>query len=214
MGFDLVGKTVGVVGTGRIGSVFATIMNGFGCHVIAYDPEPNLKLSNKKIVTYVPIEELFKSSDIISLHLPLVPKTKHIINAEALAQMKPGVILLNAGRGALIDSVALIESLKNGHLGGAGLDVYEEEEGLFFKDLSNQVLKDDILARLLTFPNVIITSHQAFLTEEALNKIASVTLENLDEFFECKQLTNEVCYLCKTGNAAEKCRKETTKRCF
>lgn len=192
MGFNLFGKTVGVIGTGRIGSVFATIMKGFGCHVIAYDPMPNSVLSEKKIVTYVPLEELYKKSDVISLHVPLFPDTKYMINSKTLAQMKRGVILLNTGRGALIDSHAVIESLKSGHLGGAGLDVYEEEEGIFFKDLSDQVLKDDVLARLLTFPNVLMTSHQAFLTKEALEHIAATTLQNISDFEARRESVNQV----------------------
>jgi D-lactate dehydrogenase len=192
MGFDLFGKTIGIIGTGRIGSAFATIMDGFGCHVLAYDPNPNMTLINKKTVTYVSLDELYMKSDVISLHLPLFPDTKHIINEQALKKMKPGVILLNTGRGALIDSPALIEALKSCHLGGAGLDVYEEEEGIFFKDLSDQVLKDDVLARLLTFPNVLMTSHQAFLTSEALEKIATTTLQNIADFAAGDKLENQV----------------------
>ncbi len=191
-GFDLFGKTVGVVGTGRIGSVFATIMKGFGCHVIAFDPMPNLALIEKGAVIYVSLEELYKKSDVISLHVPLFPETKHMINGAALAQMKRDLILLNTGRGELIDSVALIETLKSGKIGGAGLDVYEEEEGIFFKDLSDQVLKDDVLARLLTFPNVLMTSHQAFLTKEALEKIAEITLQNISDFKSGRKLSNQV----------------------
>jgi D-lactate dehydrogenase len=192
MGFDLVGKTVGVIGTGRIGSIFATIMNGFGCRVIAYDPNPNLNLSDKKIVTFVSIDELYKTSDIISLHLPLTPETKYMINESAFAQMKRGLVLLNAGRGALINSVDMIEALKSGQLAGAGLDVYEEEEGVFFKDLSDQVLKDDTLARLLTFPNVLMSSHQAFLTKEALTEIAAITLKNISDFESGAKMANQV----------------------
>ena len=192
VGFDLFGKTVGVIGTGRIGAVFATIMKGFGCQVIAYDPTPNSSLTDNETVVYVPLEELYKKSDVISLHVPLFPETKHMINATALAQMKRELILLNTGRGELIDSVALIEALKSGNLGGAGLDVYEEEEGIFFKDLSDQVLKDDVLARLLTFPNVLMTSHQAFLTKEALEKIAEVTLQNISDFEAGRKLANQV----------------------
>ncbi len=192
MGFDLFGKTVGVVGTGRIGSVFATIMQGFGCRVLAFDPRPNAELASKGIITDVSLEELYKKSDIISLHLPLFPETRHMINASALAQMKREVILLNTGRGELIDSVALIEVLKTGQIGGAALDVYEEEEGIFFKDLSDQILKDDGLARLLSFPNVLMTSHQAFLTKEALEKIAAITLQNISEFGAGNKLHNQV----------------------
>ena len=191
MGFDLHGKTVGVVGTGHIGEVFATIMRGFGCEVIAYDPKVNASLLEKKIATYVTLDELYSRSDVISLHLPLFPETKHMIDSLALAKMKRGAILINTGRGALIDSVALTEALKSGHLGGAGLDVYEEEEGIFFNDLSDQVLKDDVLARLLTFPNVVMTSHQAFLTKEALEKIAATTLENISAF-QAGNMVNQV----------------------
>lgn len=192
MGFDLSGKTVGVIGTGRIGTVFATIMKGYGCHVIAYDPKPNSDLTANKITSYVSLEELYKSSDIISLHVPLLPETKHMINANSLAQMKAGVLLLNTGRGGLIESSALVDSLKTGHLGGAGLDVYEEEEGIFFEDLSDQVLQDDVLARLLTFPNVLVTSHQAFLTKEAMQKIAADTLQNISNFEAGRELVNRV----------------------
>ncbi|MFZ5469102.1 MAG: 2-hydroxyacid dehydrogenase, partial [Myxococcota bacterium] len=169
VGFDLHGKTVGVVGTGKIGSVAARIFRGFGCRVLAFDIAPRRELD----VSYVPLSELYAQSDIISLHVPLTPKTRHLVDASALAQMKAGVMLINTGRGALIDSRALIQALKAGHVGSAGLDVYEEEEGIFFRDLSGEVLQDDVLARLLTFPNVLITSHQAFLTREALQNIAA-----------------------------------------
>jgi D-lactate dehydrogenase len=192
MGFDLNGKTVGVIGTGRIGTVFATIMHGFGCKVIAFDPIPNLKLKEYRILEYVDLQTIFRDSRIISLHVPLLPTTKHLINTAALNQMKKGTIVINTGRGALLDAHALIESLKSGHLAGAALDVYEEEDGIFFKDLSDQVLQDDVLARLLTFPNVLITSHQAFFTREALTKIVETTFENISAFEEGKSLVNEV----------------------
>ncbi len=192
MGFDLNGKTVGVIGTGRIGTVFATIMHGFGCKVIAFDPIPNLKLKEYRILEYVDLQTIFRNSHIISLHVPLLPTTKHLINAAALNQMKKGTIVINTGRGALLDAHALIESLKSGHLAGAALDVYEEEDGIFFKDLSDQVLQDDVLARLLTFPNVLVTSHQAFFTLEALTKIVETTFENISAFEEGKSLVNEV----------------------
>jgi D-lactate dehydrogenase len=192
MGYDLFGKTVGVIGTGRIGSIFATIMKGFGCEVIAYDPKPNATLAKQTIVTYVALEELYRRCDVISLHLPLVPETRHLIDSTAMGKMKKGLVLINTGRGALIDSCALVEALKSGHLGGAGLDVYEEEEGIFFKDLSNEVLKDDVLARLLTFPNVLMTSHQAFLTQEALEGIAETTLQNIADFEAGRELINKV----------------------
>jgi D-lactate dehydrogenase len=192
VGFDLHGKTVGIVGTGRIGQVAAGIFHGFGCRVLAYDLRPDPALVSRLGARYVDLAGLYRESDIVSLHVPLTPATRHVIDAAALAAMKPGVTLVNTGRGALIDSRALLESLKSGHLGAAGLDVYEEEEGIFFRDLSNQVLQDDVLARLLTFPNVIITSHQAFLTREALANIARITLENVTAFERGESLRNEV----------------------
>ncbi|MDQ3263595.1 MAG: 2-hydroxyacid dehydrogenase [Myxococcota bacterium] len=192
VGFDLHGKTVGIVGTGRIGQVTARIFHGFGCRVLAFDLHPDPKFTAELGVRYVELAELYRESDIVSLHLPLTPATHHMIDAGALASMKPGVMLVNTGRGALIDSKALILALKQRHLGAAGLDVYEEEEGIFFQDLSNRVLQDDVLARLLTFPNVLITSHQAFLTREALGNIAQVTLENVRAFERGEPLRNEV----------------------
>lgn len=181
VGFDLHGKTVGVFGTGRIGQAFARIAVGFGCQVLACDPQIDPKLVSMG-VRYVSFEELCRSSDVISLHAPLVPETRHVFDQKAFARMKDGAYLINTSRGALIDTPALVESLKSGRLAGAGLDVYEEEENVFFRDLSDQVLQDDVLARLLTFPNVLITSHQAFLTKEALHNIASTTLESLTAF--------------------------------
>lgn len=192
MGFDVHGKTVGVIGVGRIGRAFAQIMAGFGCQVIGYDVSPDDTLVQDKVLTYVAPEEIYRRADIISLHVPLVPQTQHLINAAAFAQMKKGVVLINTSRGALVDAHALIDSLKSNHLGGAGLDVYEEEEGVFFHDLSAQVLQDDVLARLLTFPNVLITSHQAFLTHEALTQIAAVTLNNIAQFEARERLLNQV----------------------
>jgi D-lactate dehydrogenase len=193
VGFDLHGKTVGIIGTGRIGRVAARIFTGFGCHVLANDCEPSPELTQELGLRYVPLPDLYAASDIVSLHIPLTPTTHHLIDASALAAMKRGVMLINTSRGALIDSRALIAALKNGHVGSAGLDVYEEEEGIFFQDLSDRVLQDDVLARLLTFPNVVITSHQAFLTHEALARIATVTLENLTAFESGTALENEVC---------------------
>ena len=192
VGFDLHGKTVGIVGTGRIGRATAGIFHGFGCRVLGYDPRPDPALASDLGVRYVTLPELYRESDVISLHVPLTPGTRHMIDGPALAAMKPGAVLVNTGRGALIDSRALITSLKKGHLGAAGLDVYEEEEGVFFQDLSNRVLQDDVLARLLTFPNVLVTSHQAFLTREALGNIARVTLENVSAFEKGEPLRNEV----------------------
>jgi D-lactate dehydrogenase len=182
MGFDVCNKTIGVIGTGRIGGIFARIMKGFGCRVVAYDPIQNVALSEEKIIEYLPLDTLFKEADILSLHTPLVPETRHMINAAAFSQMKPGVILINTARGALIDSKALIEALKSGQVGGAALDVYENEAGIFFHDLSGQPPKDDVLAHLLKFPNVLITSHQAFLTHEALTTMAYTTFQNISDF--------------------------------
>ncbi len=192
VGFDLAGKTVGVVGTGRIGRVAARIFHGFGCKVLCYDVQQDTAFEREQGVRYVPLEELFAASDIITLHVPLTPGTRHMVDAPALARMKKGVVLINTGRGALIDSRALLEALKAGHIGGAGLDVYEEEEGIFFQDLSGQVLQDDVLARLLTFPNVLVTSHQAFLTHEALANIAETTLASVQAFERGEPLVNEV----------------------
>ena len=167
VGFDLHGKTVGVVGTGRIGEVFARIMKGYGCNVLAFDIVPNKNLINDGTAKYVELPDLYRQSDIISLHVPLLPQTLHMINKSTLGQMNPNVHLINTSRGALINSRDLIEDIKSGHLGGAALDVYERRRRDLFNDLSDQVLQDDVLARLLTFPSVIITSHQAFLTREA-----------------------------------------------
>ncbi len=192
VGFDLHEKTVGIVGMGRIGRAAARIFRGFGCKVLAYDIAPNEALAAELGLRFVDLPTLYREADIISLHVPLVPGTRHLIDESALAQMKRGVMLVNTGRGALIDSRALIRALKSGHLGSAGLDVYEEEEGVFFQDLSDQVLQDDTLARLLTFPNVIVTSHQGFLTHEALNRIAEVTLGNVTAFEQGLPLENEV----------------------
>ncbi|MFP5385588.1 MAG: 2-hydroxyacid dehydrogenase [Bacteriovoracia bacterium] len=192
VGFDLHGKTVGIIGTGKIGSILAKIMLGFGCNVLSYDQSVSPELQ-KLGAKYVELDELLKESDIISLHVPLNPETRHMIDARALATMKKGVMLINTGRGALIDTKALIAGLKSGHVGHAGLDVYEEEEGIFFQDLSGEVIQDDTLARLLTFPNVILTSHQAFLTKEALQNIADTTFFNIKQFENNQKLENEVC---------------------
>ncbi len=179
VGFDLHGKTAGIFGTGKIGRIAAGILHGFGMKVVAYDPFPNREWAQAMGVEYLDARSLAQLSDVISLHVPLTPETRHIIRRETIELMKPGAILVNVSRGALIDATALIEGLKSGKLGGVALDVYEEEEGIFFEDLSGQVLQDDELARLLTFPNVLITSHQAFLTREALSDIARTTVANL-----------------------------------
>ena len=178
LGFDLHGKTVGVIGTGKIGEVFTRIMKGFGCHINAFDIEPN-PACEAAGVTYVDLPTLFKTSDIISLHCPLNPHTHHLIDEAAIASMKDGVMIINTSRGGLIDAVALIAGLKSGKIANVGLDVYEEESDLFFEDLSGKVIQDDVFARLLSFPNVIITGHQAFFTSNALQNIAETTLGNI-----------------------------------
>ena len=192
VGFDVHGKTVGLIGTGRIGTVMATIMRGFGCRLLASDPQPKQTLVDDLQLRYVGLRELYRDSDIVSLHVPLTPATRHLIDANALRLMKRGVMLINTGRGALIDTRALIDALKREYVGAAGLDVYEEEEGVFFRNLSDQVLQDDVLARLLTFPNVLVTSHQAFLTRDALANIADTTLSNVRAFERNEPLANEV----------------------
>ena len=179
VGFDLHGKTAGIIGTGQIGRITAQILRGFGMHVLASDPMPVPAWAAANEVTYVPIDELLQASDVVSLHVPLTPETNHLIGTATLARMKAGSVLVNTSRGRLIDTAALIAALKSGRLGGVALDVYEEEAGVFFEDLSGGVLADDELSRLLTFPNVLITSHQAFLTHEALTEISRVTAENL-----------------------------------
>ncbi len=190
VGFDLHGKTAGVFGTGKIGRLVAQILRGFGMRVLAYDPHPDRPWADALGVEYTDASSLAGFSDVVSLHLPLTPETRHLIRAETLDLMKPGAILVNVSRGALIDTRALIEALKRGQLGGVALDVYEEEEGIFFEDLSGQVLQDDDLARLLTFPNVLITSHQAFLTREALDDIARTTLANLQALADGQPFVN------------------------
>jgi D-lactate dehydrogenase len=179
VGFDICDKTVGIIGTGKIGRIAAQIFRGFEAHVVAHDPFPAPDWSKEHGVRYTDLHTLLAVSDIISLHLPLMPDTLHLLNAETMARMRPGVFLINTSRGKLIDTTALIAALKSGHIGGVALDVYEEEEGIFFHDLSGQVLLDDELSHLLIFPNVLITSHQAFLTREALGEIARVTTENI-----------------------------------
>ena len=190
-GFNLYGKTVGVIGTGIIGQCFAKIMLGFGCKVLAYDIKPNEKLKASG-VEYVELEKLLKASDIISLHCPLNEHTHHLIDGNAFEKMKDGAMLINTGRGALIDTSAVVEALKSEKLGYLGIDVYEQESGLFFNDLSETVNKDDDFLRLMSFPNVLITGHQGFFTKEALEQIAQVTLQNLTDFENKAALENEV----------------------
>lgn len=181
-GFDMRGKTVGVVGTGKIGRCTVDILLGFGCRVLAFDKYPNEELGRREGVEYVALERVWAEAHIITLHVPLFPETHHLVDQSAIAQMRDGVMLINTSRGGLVDTRALIEGLKSGKVGSAGLDVYEEEAGIFFQDLSGKVLTDDVLARLMTFRNVVVTSHQAFLTHEALENIADTTLANIAEF--------------------------------
>lgn len=186
-GFDMYGKNVGIVGTGKIGQCAMDILLGFGCHILAFDKFPNPELSEREGVHYTDMEHLLAQSDIITLHVPLFLETYHLINRAAIERMKPGVMLINTSRGGLVDTKALIDGLKVGKIGAAGLDVYEEEAGIFFHDMSDKVLTDDVLARLMTFNNVVITSHQAFLTREALANIAETTLENIGQYCEGKR---------------------------
>ena len=200
-GFDLYQKTVGVIGTGKIGQAFINICKGFGMNILAYDPYPNNNLDIK----YVTLEEIYKNSDVISLHCPLTDQTKHIINEKALNMMKPNTVIINTSRGALIDSKALLYALHDKNIKAAGLDVYEEESDLFFEDNSGEIVHDDILSLLISLPNVIITSHQGYLTEEALENIANVTLKNLDDYFNDLPLVNELCYHCLEAKNGKEC---------
>ncbi len=202
-GFDLYGKTVGVIGTGRIGRVFIDICRGFGMRVLAYDKFPAKEIDNGDSVRYVTLDELLSGSDIISLHCPLTDETHHLIDASALEKCKRGVVLINTSRGALVDAEALLLAIKSRRVGAACLDVYEEESDLFFEDNSGHILEDDTLARLISMPNVIVTSHQAFLTEEALENIAETTVSNIVGFFEAGQCPNELCY---RGATTQDCR--------
>ena len=207
-GFDLHGKTVGVIGTGRIGRAFISICRGFGMKVIAYDKFPASDLENDKDIRYASLDELFKNSDIISLHCPLSEETYHIISEESIEKCKRGVVLINTSRGALVDAEALLSGIKSRKVGAACLDVYEEESDFFFEDYSGHIMEDDTLARLISMPNVILTSHQAFLTEEALSNIAETTVSNLKQLFETGQCPNELCY---KGGEAQDCK---TGKCF
>ena len=206
-GFDLYGKTVGVVGTGKIGRVFIGICRGFGIRVIAYDKFP----AKDSDIDYVSLDEIWERSDIISFHCPLTEETHHLVNKESVARMKKGVLLVNTSRGALIDSEALLEGIKSRKIGGACLDVYEEESDIFFEDRSGHIMADDTLARLITMPNVLVTSHQAFLTEEALDNIADTTVKNLTDFSTSGVCQNELCYRC--GRMVE-CKKKRAEKCF
>lgn len=203
LGFDLYGKTVGVVGTGKIGITFCKLLQGFNVRILAFDPYPNAE-AKALGVQYVEPDELYSQSDIISLHCPLTPQNRYLINEESIARMKRGVMLINTSRGALIQTQALIHALKTGHIGCAGLDVYEEETNYFFEDRSGTAIQDDVLARLMTFPNVLITSHQAFFTREALHNIAQTTLSNIQSFIREGQLNNGICNLCD-GKKCKSC---------
>jgi len=197
LGFDMYGKTAGIIGTGKIGRCLIKILQGFDMNILAYDIHPDHEYAEANGITYVNLPELYGRSDVISLHCPLTPENRHMINAETIASLKAGVVLINTGRGKLIDTKALIDGLKSGKIGAAGLDVYEEESDYFFEDRSAELIADDVLARLLTFPNVLVTSHQGFFTVEALHNIAQTTLNNIKEYFEDGSLTNEICYRCE-----------------
>ncbi len=192
VGFDMNGKTVGIIGVGKIGEVLAKIMTGFGCTVLGYDVSVNQQLVDKGLVRYVEMDELCSQSDIISLHVPLTPKTTHLIDKDRIKQMKSGVMLINTSRGGLVDTRAVIDALKSQHIGYLGLDVYELEAGVFFHDKSDQVMQDDVLARLMTFNNVLVTSHQAFLTQTALTNIATTTFQNIASWSEGVASSNEL----------------------
>ncbi len=209
MGFDLHGKCAGVIGTGKIGQCLIRILKGYGMRVLAYDPYPNRAFAEEADFVYTDLEQLFRESDLISLHCPLTEETRYIINEKAIEMMKPGVMLINTGRGPLVDTSALIKGLKSGKVGAAGLDVYENEAGYFFEDFSNTVIQDDVLTRLLHFPNVLVTAHQAFFTREAMKNIADTTLKNIDDYFNGLPLPNEICPDCAAdGN------KQGKKRCW
>ena len=207
-GFDLHGKTVGVIGTGRIGRIFIDICRGFGMHVIAYDAYP----AQDSGIEYVSLDTLFENSDIISLHCPLTDDTRHMIDTEAIEKMKKGVVILNTSRGALVDAEALLRGIRSRKIGAACLDVYEEEADVFFEDRSGHILNDELLSRLISMPNVIVTSHQAFMTEEALSNIAETTVSNIVSYFNGDGCcNNELCYRC---GHIEKCKKKRKERCF
>jgi D-lactate dehydrogenase len=210
IGFDMAGKTAGIIGTGKIGRVVINILKGFGVNILAYDFAPDKAYAKSAGIKYVPLDELFKRSDIITLHCPLTKETDHMINSAAIKKMKKGVMIINTGRGRLIDTKALISGLKTNKIGYAGLDVYEEEDKYFFEDFSGKILGDDTLARLLTFNNVLITSHQGFFTKEAITNIADTTLSNIGDYFRGRPLKNEICYQC----GEKSCRKEKKGRCF
>jgi len=209
LGFDLHGKTAGIIGTGRIGRCLVPILQGFGMEILVYDAHPDEEYAEKVGIRYVSLTELYANADVISLHCPLLPETQYLIDAESIGRMKRGVVLINTSRGKLIDTQALITGLKSGRIGAAGLDVYEEEGNYFFEDLSTEMIDDDVLARLLTFPNVLVTSHQGFFTREALENIARTTLQNIGTFQNGQASANEICYHCQ-----DPCKRKQGKPCF
>lgn len=210
LGFDMHGKTAGVIGTGKIGKIVIQILKGFGMQVLCHDVYPDNDFAEKNGAKYVDLDTLYRNSNIITLHCPLTPENVHMINTDTISRMKDGVMIINTGRGKLINTRDLIEGLKSRKIGSAGLDVYEEEGDYFFEDFSAEAISDDVLARLLTFPNVLITAHQAFFTKEALTSIAETTLENIRLFFAEDKLPNEICYHCSDG----RCIKQEKGKCF
>lgn len=214
VGSDLYGKTMGIIGTGKIGKILAEIVHGYGMNILLNDVYPDNEFAQKIGAKYVGQKELFENSDYISLHCPLTPENHHLINKDTLALMKKNVVLVNTGRGALIDSKALIDSLVAGRIRGAALDVYEEEEAYFFQDWSLAPIQDEVLARLIELPNVLLTSHQAFLTEDALQQISEVTLNNIRDYVEGRPLVNEICYHCVGKEKPADCRKTQDGACW
>lgn len=210
MGFDMHNKTAGVIGTGKIGKNVIGILRGFGMRILAFDIYPDHKFAKETGIEYVNLDTIYQESDIITLHCPLTPENVHMINTDTISRMKNGVMIINTGRGKLINTRDLITGLKEKKIGFAGLDVYEEEGDYFFEDFSAEPIGDDVLARLLSFPNVLVTSHQAFFTNEAMENIIETTMENIRLYFEQDKLPNEICYRCTDG----KCAKTETGRCF
>lgn len=211
LGFDMYGKTAGIIGTGKIGKVAINILKGFGLEILAYDIFPDKEYAKQAGFKYADLDTIYSKSDIISLHCPLTKETHHLIDGAAIAKMKHGIMIINTSRGVVIDTKALIEGLKTGKVGFAGLDVYEEESEYFFEDFSNKIITDDILVRLLSFNNVIVTSHQGFFTKEALHNIAVTTIGNIRDFFIEQKLPNEICYKCSADTS---CPRKATGKCF
>lgn len=210
LGFDMYQKTAGVIGTGKIGKVVIQILKGFGMRVLAFDVYPDHKFAKENGIEYVSLDTIYRESDIITLHCPLTPENVHMINTDTISRMKNGVMIINTGRGKLINTRDLITGLKEKKIGSAGLDVYEEEGDYFFEDFSAEPISDDVLVRLLSFPNVLVTSHQAFFTREAMENITETTLENIRYYFQENKLPNEICYRCSEG----KCSRVETGHCF